>query len=128
MTGDLEETQVLRVLSIEPGDDLTATLTLVDDAPGINDADKGVIPDVDANVQNRLTRSISCRPMCAGLNFFYFVGQAVRTGMHVFWDMYRIGEAIEFQIALRSGASPNWRTFAAVAAPQLSYTFTKSAA
>ena len=58
-----------------------------------------------------------------GSEFLYFVGQAVRTGMHVFWDMYRIGEAIEFQIALRSGASPNWRTFAAVAAPQLSYTF-----
>ena len=69
VTGDLEETQVLRVLSIEPGDDLTATLTLVDDAPAINDADKGVIPISMPMSPSRLTRSISCRRMCAGLNF-----------------------------------------------------------
>ncbi|KMO39616.1 host specificity factor TipJ family phage tail protein [Methylobacterium aquaticum] len=47
MFGEVErETVVLRVKKISPGEDLSAELHLVDDAPGIALADQGAAPDV----------------------------------------------------------------------------------
>ncbi|MBY0255159.1 MAG: hypothetical protein K2X54_27865, partial [Methylobacterium organophilum] len=40
-----QETVVLRVKEIVPGEDLSAELTLVDDAPGIAEVDQGAVPD-----------------------------------------------------------------------------------
>lgn len=44
------ETGIYRVLSIEPGDELSAKIQFVDDAPAINDADQGAIPAFVSNV------------------------------------------------------------------------------
>lgn len=44
------ETQELKVLSIQPQSDLSATLVLVDAAPEIYDADTGDIPEFDSNI------------------------------------------------------------------------------
>jgi hypothetical protein len=44
------DSAVYRVLGIEPQDDVTARLTLVDDAPGIYEADTGAVPAFESNV------------------------------------------------------------------------------
>lgn len=44
------DTAVYRVLSIEPQDNLSARLSIVDDAPGIYLADTGAIPDYDSGI------------------------------------------------------------------------------
>nr|BDD43793.1 hypothetical protein 12 [Spirochaetaceae bacterium] len=45
-----KETGEYLIESVKPGDDLTATLTLVDHSPAIYQADTGVIPPFDSNV------------------------------------------------------------------------------
>lgn len=44
------DSAIYRVLSIEPGNDLSAKIQLVDDAPAIYDADTGAIPAFKSNV------------------------------------------------------------------------------
>jgi len=45
-----QESVILKVLSISPGDDLTADMTFVDDAPAISQADEGEIPPYDSQI------------------------------------------------------------------------------
>lgn len=47
---DGEEAVPLKIIDIKPGPDLTATLTLVDRADEIHDADTGTIPPYDSNI------------------------------------------------------------------------------
>lgn len=44
------ETAIYRVLGIEPGDNMSARLILVDDAPEISQADRGTIPPFRSNI------------------------------------------------------------------------------
>jgi hypothetical protein len=101
-----QESAIYRVQSITHQKDLIATLTLVDDAPQISNADKGAIPDYVPNV------SIPPDPFTlAPQDFRYFEavdGQenAVRAIIRLSWRAARRGKiaATEVQIANGDGA------------------------
>ncbi|MBE1208101.1 host specificity factor TipJ family phage tail protein [Aminobacter carboxidus] len=122
-TGDLftfgeagRETGVYRVLAIEPQEDMTARITLVDDAPGISQADTGVIPAFESNITtpfDPFTQPPS--------NFFQIEGEAEGSlaSVHLFWTAPTLGRVQSYEIEYRneSEVTPQWRAAPVVLAP-----------
>jgi len=110
------ESGVYRVLAIEPAEDMTARVTLVDDAPGIYLADTGPIPAFESNITTPFdpyTQPPS--------NFFQIEGEAEGSlaSVHLFWTAPSLGRIQSYEIEYRneSEAVPQWRAGPVVLAP-----------
>lgn len=128
-TGDLfmfgevdSESVVLRVLSIEPGEDMTARISFVDDAPEINDADKGTIPDYDSQVSAPIDPTRLAPHDVQAMEYLYSSGSNVLSAVTVSWQVERTGAAVGYQIQRTTGdSSTDWVTVVTVSTPQTSY-------
>jgi putative tail protein len=115
----LNESAIMRVLSIDPSEDFNATLTLVDDAPEISQADKGIIPPFDSNISDPVNL-LEAAPLGLSLvEFLYRQGQEVLAGAEVTWQINRIGATRSFELQMKNDGLTGdvYRTVAVVAAP-----------
>lgn len=111
-------TRDYRVLEVRPGGDLSAQFTLVDDAPEIDDADTGTIPDYDPGITDppdpyTLTpQSLTVSERLVGN------GITTKSVIQLTVQIPRVGtvRAFEFQ-AKDVDAEGDWALFAVVAAP-----------
>lgn len=113
------DSAVYRVQAITHQKDLIATLTLVDDAPEISQADQGEIPDYDPHV------SIPADPFTlpprnlTALEVVDGKDGAVRALMRLTWQVPRFGKIASFEVQQRDDdAGGAFLTVATVAAPQ----------
>jgi len=123
MFGELDrESAVLRVLSIAPSDDLTATLTLVDDAPEIYDADTGAIPDFDSQISDPINLAALAPLSFEVGEYIYAFGSGAKAGAYLSWQVAQMSDAQRFEIQMRSeGSSVGWKTVTVVSGPQTDY-------
>lgn len=114
------ETVVLRVLSVSPGENLTATLELVDDAPEISAADEGAIPSFKSNITAAVDPLFMKPQSIAVVEYLYAEGDAVLVGVRISWVVIRIGAATGYEVMVRDESiqPPFWRTLGVVTAPQ----------
>jgi hypothetical protein len=113
-------TRDYRVLDVRPGPDLSAQLTLVDDAPAIDDADTGEIPAYDPGITQppdpySLTpQSLTVSERLAGS------GIATKALAQLTVQVPRVGTIRAFEFGMLDvDASGDWTGFAVVAAPHL---------
>jgi hypothetical protein len=116
------ESVVLRVLAVEPGENMTARLSLVDDAPGINQADKGSIPAFDSQVSAPIDPSRLAPHDVQAMEYLYSSGSNVLSAVTVSWQVERTGEATAYQVQRTTpDSATDWITAATVPVPQTSY-------
>ena len=125
-TGDLftfgeaeRESGVYRILAIEPQDELTARVTLVDDAPGIYAADSGAVPPFESNITvpfDPFTQPPSNLMVFEGLDLS---GTGSTAAAHLYWTAPSSGQVQAYQIEYRDEDDPErrWRPAAMVFAP-----------
>jgi hypothetical protein len=114
-----QESAVYRVKGIRHQKDLVATLTLVDDAPEISQADQGEIPEYKSNV------TIPADPYTLAprdLKYHERIdvqGQVARALVLLTWQVPRFGNIFAFQVQRKDddGGGP-WETVATVAPPR----------
>jgi len=119
--GELDhETVTLRVMDVRRGENETAELTLVDDAPGIFDADTGEIPAYDPGITappdpyDLPPTSLQAIEQIAGF------GINAKSYMHLSWTVPRQGTIRAFEIQAKDvDTDGDWTTIVTVAAPQL---------
>lgn len=87
------ESVILRVLSIEPQRDMTARIHLVDDAPGIQSADQGVIPPFDTGAPPPVDYYDLPPRDLAAVEALDASGQTVRSRLNVTWAAPSSGAA-----------------------------------
>lgn len=113
------ETGVYRILSIEPQDELTARVTVVDDAPAINEADKGAIPAFDSLI------SVPFDPFLqppAGLGLVedvYQEGTTTYAAVYLYWLAPTRGQVEAYEIEYRDNVDPaqRWKPGGIIPAP-----------
>lgn len=113
------ETGVYRILSIEPQDELTARVTVVDDAPAINQADTGPIPAFDSLI------SVPFDPYAqppSGLGLVedvYQEGPITYAAVYLYWTPPTLGQIEAYEIEFRDNADPaqRWKPGQIVLAP-----------
>ncbi len=122
-----QEYAVYRVQGIKHQKDLIATLTLVDDAPAISQADQGAIPAYSPNV------SIPPDPLTLAPQDFRYKeavegeGNAVRATIRLSWLATRRGKIASSELeVMRTGG--DWRRIAVLPYPQLAYEWILEAA
>lgn len=116
------ESAVLRVLSVEPGEGMTARISLVDDAPGINLADKGSIPAFDSQVSAPIDPSRLAPHDVQAMEYLYSSGSNILSAVTVSWQVERSGAATGYQIQRTSpDSATDWITVATVPSQQTSY-------
>ena len=105
------ETAVYRVKSIEPNEDLTARITLVDDAPAINLADQGVIPPFQSNVSRPVDPFLLPPTSLIVSQEAYQEGELWMARVRLEWSLPRTGKVslVEIAQADRSYGGA-WRT------------------
>ncbi|MBB4653023.1 hypothetical protein GGQ99_004807 [Aminobacter niigataensis] len=110
------ESGVYRVVAIEAQEDMTARVTLVDDAPGIAAADTGVIPAFESNITTPFDPY--AQPPA---NFLQFEGEAEGdlASAHLFWIAPTLGQVQAYEIEYRneSDADPLWLPASVILAP-----------
>ena len=116
------ESVVLRVLRIEPGADMAATLTLVDDAPAISQADTGAIPAFDSMISAPVNPLLLAPSDLVVTERLFTAGGDVRAGARISWRIQRSGFAVSYEVQIRddSVSDADWRPVGAVAVPQTS--------
>ncbi len=115
-----QESAVYRVYAITHQKDLVASLTLVDDAPEISQADQGLIPAYDPHV------SIPPDPFTLGpqdLRYQEAVegqGDSVRAITILTWQAARRGKIVASEVQYLDGLSAAWQQFDVLPYPQMS--------
>lgn len=116
-----QESANYRIQSISPQDDLTATLTLVDDAPEISTADTGTIPEYDPHV------SIPADPFALSPRDLKYqevidgFGSTVRSLVRLSWQVPRFGNIRSFEIQQQDDdIGGEWTTVDSVLPPKTS--------
>lgn len=112
-----------RVMEVHPGEDLSAQVVLVDDAPEIDDADTATIPPYDPGIQQPpdpyqlAPKNITVSERLLGS------GITVKSEVQLTVQIPRVGtiRAFEFQ-AKDIDAGGDWTPFAVVPAPYLTAT------
>jgi len=114
-----QESANYRVQSIAPQKDLIASLTLVDDAPDISQADQGDIPEYDPHI------TIPPDPFVLpprDLRYQEVIdgdGASVRALVRLFWQLPRLGKVTSFEVQQRDNdAGGDWVTVEFVPAPR----------
>lgn len=121
MFGELGlETAVMRVLSVEPAEDLTATITLVDDAPAISTADTGTIPPFDSQISTP-TDLFSQPPRDLQVQERLFPElDNLRSGASLSWQPPALGTPLSYEIQyLPAAGDGTWLAGGSVQAPTL---------
>lgn len=114
------ESVVLRVLRIEPGADMSATLTLVDDAPEISQADTGTIPIFDSKISAPVNPLALAPSDLVVSEELFTLGGDIRAAARISWRVQRTGFATSYEVQIRddSIANSDWRPLATVPVPQ----------
>ena len=113
------ETGVYRILAIEPQDELTARVTLVDDAPGIYAADSGVVPPFESNITvpfDPFTQPPSNLLVFEGVDL---TGDGSTAAAQLYWTAPTLGQIQAYEVEIRDEADPEerWSPAAVVLAP-----------
>ena len=95
------ETVVLRVLSIRPGPDFSAVLTLVDDAPEISLADQGAIPAFDSQITIPSDPFTAAPVGLAVTEAYEGVDGATATGALLTWETVAGERPVSFEVEYR---------------------------
>lgn len=116
-------TRSYRVLEVRPGSDLSAEFALVDDAPEIDEADQGTIPDYDPGITDPpdpyalVPQSLSVSERLSGS------GITTKSIVEVTVQIPRTGRIRAFEFQYKDvDAGGEWEPFAVVAAPHLTAT------
>ncbi len=116
-----QESADYRVQAIAHQGNLIATLTLVDDAPEISQADTGTIPDYDPHV------TIPADPFTLpprDLRYLELIdgrGQTARALVHLTWQVPRFGKIASFQVQDKSDdVGGPWTNVASILPPHTS--------
>nr|WP_248311417.1 host specificity factor TipJ family phage tail protein [Bosea sp. ASV33] len=114
------ESVVLRILRIEPGADMTATVTMVDDAPEIGQADTGTIPIFDSQISAPVDVQALAPSDLVVSEELFTTGADIRAQARVSWRVQRTGFATSYEVQIRddSVAHSDWRPLRTVPVPQ----------
>jgi len=116
------ETAVYRVLGIEPNADLTARITLVDDAPAISLADRGSIPPFQSNVSRPVDPYLLPPKNLIVSQEAYEAGEGWFARIHLDWTVPRQGRVTGFDVQMVDRTFGNvWRTLGRVPAGQTNF-------
>lgn len=109
------DTQVYRVLGIEPQPDLQFRLTLVDDGLAIATADTGIIPEFTGGISQPID-PFTLPPINLLLTDFGYEESGVfYEAIMADWELPRAGRTLAVQIQYRSEEDLVWRTVGSVA-------------
>jgi hypothetical protein len=104
--GELDsEAVILRVLNIEWQKDLRATITLVDDAPEVSDADGGEIPPYDSQVTVPPDLFTIAPGNLTMTEFLYLQGNVAKAGALLSWQTQQSAMLTGFEIEMRDDTS-----------------------
>lgn len=116
-----QETGTYRVKEIRRQSDLSAAITVVDDAPAISTADSGTIPAYTPNI------TIPPDPLTLPPRDFRYSqdidgqGATARAIVHLFWQVPRFGNIASFEVQLQDNDNGGpWGTVASVVPPSTS--------
>ncbi|KFC73189.1 putative Tail fiber protein [Bosea sp. LC85] len=118
------ESIVCRVFAIEHQDDLTARLTLVDDAPALINADRGVIPPFDSRISQPADPFTLPPKSVTAKEIIVQGGSGATTAVvRLSWQAPRLGRVRAFEAQWRDeqvgqGGEQGWSSAQTVAAPQ----------
>lgn len=106
------ETVVMRISKINAGENLTAKLVLVDDAPAISTADSGAIPAFESNISDPVDLRTTA-PVDLGIEEVIFgTGVAVTAGVKFIWDTLAGQTPISFEVEYKDNTGSNlWKPF-----------------
>ena len=108
------ESVVLRVMSIQPGADFSARITLVDDAPGVLLADEGEIPPFETGI----TAAVSARDFVATdlrvTEQVVFEGDQALAELRFSFKPPALANIAGHQVQWRAAGEPVWSRSAAV--------------
>lgn len=110
-----------RILSIEPGDEMSHRITLVDDAPAIYQADSGAIPPFVSNVTAPVNPFTLAPTNLVVSQELYYEGNEWLIAATLNWQVSRQGWASRFEIEYFSSAIGQWISAGSVQAPNTSY-------
>ncbi len=102
------ESVILRVFSIEPARDLTARIYLVDDAPGIQQADTGIIPPFDTGAPPPVDYYTLVPRNLAAVESLDASGQTIRSRLNLTWTAPSSGSVVAYLVEWRADGAPDW--------------------
>ena len=111
------ELGVYRVLGVKPKDNLSATLTLVDDAPQIYQADSGAIPPFQSNVTAPVDPFTNAPTDVVVSQDLYYDGSEFFISATLNWRIARTGRARYFEVEYYDQAMARWLPGGTVQAP-----------
>jgi hypothetical protein len=114
------ESIACRVLSIEPGPDLTARLTLVDDAPGVLTAADGVIPPFESAVTAPVDPLTLPPTNPTGYEVLTVENGALIAGAQLSWSPPQYGQIARYDVRYRLTGDSAWTVGPSVTHPTAS--------
>ena len=102
------ESIVCRVLSIVPGPDLTARLTLVDDAPGVLTAADGVIPPFDSAVTQPIDPLTLPPTNLTGVEVLSVQSGSLIAGAQLSWTAPQYNQIARYDVRYRLTGDTIW--------------------
>lgn len=115
------ESVVLRVKSITPQADLTAKIELVDDAPGILDADTGTIPPFETGIAP-IVNYLAYKPTDLSSVESVWTTVPATSALDMSWAAPEVGSVSSYIVQFREGGDDTWNTVTGVLSPQTQIT------
>lgn len=112
------ESVVLRVKSITAKPDLSARLELVDDAPGIMQADKGEIPEFQTGIAPTPDYRASAPTGFSYVETVWTTSPAT-SAIDMAWQAPDVGAAASYIVQYRANGDAQWITTSSVSAPAI---------
>lgn len=119
------ETVVLRVYAVQPQSNLTAKLTLVDDAPAISQADQGEIPPFESNITIP-PDPFQLPPVDLNVREFVYLSQGgvPMEAAEVSWRVPRRGVIVAFEVQYAEAVNGPWVAAGTVSWPATTHNVT----
>ena len=102
------ESTILRVKAIRPGPDLSARLTLEDDAPEIYEADQGTIPDFDPNISEPVDLFSQPPTDVRAVEVLYLDGARLASRAEVSWKAPSLGFPSAYMVQMKEADDEEW--------------------